>query len=333
LEDFDDKEGVNALEEEGPMTPAAPLYDRESPRILVADVASGTLRPAVHPDWLVLASDHAPWRDNLLVEQHRRPPFEGPEHALYAHVICIRVGPPSLLEWRIAGERPRRQLVTPGDVHLTSAGVPTWNRSQEPFEILVLALAPSFMQHAAHEFTGAAALGLRNQRAIRDAQLLHLGLALQAELEAGCPSGRLYGEALATALAVHLLQHYAVCPPQLRSYHCGLPQARLRRVLEHMHAHLDQELSLTALAAEAQMSPYYFSRLFKQSTGLSPHQYLLHQRVERAKHLLADPRRKIAEVSDALGFPHQSHFTATFHTVVGMTPGAYRRQRGGEIKK
>ena len=186
------------------------------------------------------------------------------------------------------------------------------------------------MQHAAHEVTGASPVELRNQRAIRDAQLLHLGLALQAELAAGCPGGRLYGEALATAVAVHLLQHYAVCSPQLRRYRGGLPQARLRRVLEYMQAHLDHELSLTALAAVAQMSPYYFSRLFKQSTGLSPHQYLLRQRMERAKHLLADPRRKIAEVSDALGFPHQSHFTATFHTLVGMTPGAYRRQRGGE---
>jgi AraC family transcriptional regulator len=96
-----------------------------------------------------------------------------------------------------------------------------------------------------------------------------------------------------------------------------------------MQDHLDQELSLMALAAVAQMSPYYFSRLFKQSTGLSPHQYLLWQRMEHAKHLLSDSRRTIAEVSDALGFPHQSHFATTFHTLVGMTPGEYRRQRSG----
>jgi len=127
-------------------------------------------------------------------------------------------------------------------------------------------------------------------------------------------------EALATALAVHVLPRYAVCPPQLRSYRGGMPQARLRRVREYMQAHPDHELSLVVLAAVAQMSPYYFSRLFKQSTGLSSHQYLLHQRVERAKHLLSDPWCKIADVSDALGIPHQSHFTATFRTVVGMTP-------------
>jgi hypothetical protein len=73
-EDVDDKEVVDALGEEGPMTPEALLYDRESPRILVADVASGTVRPVAHPDWLVLSSDHAPWQDSLLVEQYRRPP-------------------------------------------------------------------------------------------------------------------------------------------------------------------------------------------------------------------------------------------------------------------
>jgi AraC family transcriptional regulator len=99
-----------------------------------------------------------------------------------------------------------------------------------------------------------------------------------------------------------------------------------------MQAHLDQELSLTALAAVAQMSPYYFSRLFKQSTGLSLHQYLLHQRVERAKHLLADPRRRIADVSQEVGFAAQSHFTTVCRTLVGTTPRTYQRQRGGEYK-
>jgi AraC family transcriptional regulator len=310
--------------------PPAILYDHESPRILVADLTSGQPRPAAHPDWLVLSSDHAPWQDSLLVEQHRRPAFEGPEHVPHAHHVCIRLGSSSILEWWIAGERPRRQRVTPGDVHLTSAGVPMWYRLQESSEILMLALAPSFMQHAAHELTGAAPLELRNQRAIRDAPILHLGLALQAELEAGCPAGRLYGEGLAIALAVHLLQHYAVCPLQLRSYRGGMPQARLQRVLEYMQAHLDQELSLMALGTVAQMSPYYFSRLFKQSTGLSPHQYLLHQRGERAKHLLADPRRRIADVSQEVGIAPQSHVTTVFRTLVGTTPRTYQRQRGGE---
>jgi hypothetical protein len=107
-------------------------YDHESPRILMADVATGTLRPAAHPDRLVLSSDHAPWQDSLLVEQYRRPPFEGQEHVPHAHHVCIRLGPSSILEWRIAGEQPRRRRVTPGVVHYTSAGVPMWYHLQEP---------------------------------------------------------------------------------------------------------------------------------------------------------------------------------------------------------
>jgi len=69
--------------------------------------------------------------------------------------------------------------------------------------------------------------------------------------------------------------------------------------------------------------------LCKQSTGLSPHRYQLRQRVERTKRILTNPRRRLTEVSNALGFPHQSHFATTFRTLVGMMPRAYQRQRGG----
>jgi AraC-like DNA-binding protein len=112
--------------------------------------------------------------------------------------------------------------------------------------------------------------------------------------------------------------------------HAGLPETSLRRVLEYMQAHLDGELSVTALAAVAQISPFYFSRLFKQSTGLSPHQYLRRQRIERARELLADPRRRLAEVGYEVGFLNQSHFTTVFRTLVGTTPGAFQRRRNGE---
>jgi AraC family transcriptional regulator len=74
---------------------------------------------------------------------------------------------------------------------------------------------------------------------------------------------------------------------------------------------------------DSALSSAYFSRLCKQSTGLSPHHYLLRQWIERAKELLAGPRRRIAEVSYALGFPHQSHFTTTFRALVGMTRREY----------
>jgi AraC family transcriptional regulator len=125
-------------------------------------------------------------------------------------------------------------------------------------------------------------------------------------------------------------QRYVVSSAERRSYAGGLRQTILRRVLEHMQAHLDQELPVTALAAVADLSSSYFSRLFKRSTGLSPHQYLMRQRIERATELLGDPRRQVAEVSYELGFPSQSHFTTVFRALVGVTPRAYQRHRNGQ---
>jgi AraC family transcriptional regulator len=124
-------------------------------------------------------------------------------------------------------------------------------------------------------------------------------------------------------------ERHAVFSVELLRHDGGLPETSLRRVLEHIQTHLDQELTITALAAVAELSPYHFSRLFKQSTGLSPHQHLLRQRIERARGLLAGPRRRIAQVSYELGFPNQSHFTTVFRKLVGVTPRTYQRQCSG----
>jgi AraC family transcriptional regulator len=126
---------------------------------------------------------------------------------------------------------------------------------------------------------------------------------------------------------VHLLRRYAVCPPRDGAPRGGLPPARLRRVLDYMHAYLGDELGLRHLAEVVPLSPHHFAHLFKQSTGLAPHQYMLRQRIDRAKQLLADHRFSLAEIAYQAGFPSQAHFSTMFHKLVGTTPGGYRKQR------
>jgi AraC family transcriptional regulator len=150
-------------------------------------------------------------------------------------------------------------------------------------------------------------------------------LALRTEVQAGCPAGRLYGESFATALAVHLLRHYAVCPATDGAPRGSLPPARLCRVLDYMHAHLADELSLRQLAHVVQRSPYHFAALFKQSTGCAPYQYLLRQRIATARQWLAETRLSLAEISYRLGFSSQAHFITMFRKQVGTTAGAYRQ--------
>lgn len=95
---------------------------------------------------------------------------------------------------------------------------------------------------------------------------------------------------------------------------------QLKLVVDYINDYLDRELSLDELATIAQLSPYHFCRSFKGSTGLTPHQYVIRQRVERAKLLLKDGRMGIAEVAIACGFTHQSHLNRHFKRLTGVTP-------------
>ena len=103
-----------------------------------------------------------------------------------------------------------------------------------------------------------------------------------------------------------------------------LPRPRLRRVTEYITTHLEEDLTLARLGAVACMSPYHFARLFKRSTGLPPHRFVVRARVDHAAVLLAAPVLRIAEISRAVGFCSPSHFSAVFRRIMGVTPRAYR---------
>jgi AraC family transcriptional regulator len=294
-------------------------------RILFTEVASGQLRPVHQAAPPLVASTGAPWHDVLKLEQHQIPAREVPESYPWDHLLSLRLGPLGPVEYRIAGERARRQVVVPGHLHLISQGTPLWWRSHQAANILFIALEPRFVAAIAHPSVPVKRLSFTNRCAFRDPALAHLLLALRAELQAGCPAGRLYGESLATALALHLLQRYAGCPPTDGDPRGGLPPARLRRVLDYMQAHLGEELSLRQLADVVQLSPHHFAARFKQSTGVAPYQYVLQQRIATAQHLLAEPRLSLVEIAYRLGFSSQAHFTTMFRLHVGTTPGAYRQ--------
>src|SRR5262249_35583488 len=142
-----------------------------------------------------------------------------------------------------------------------------------------------------------------------DAQIVALCRLLHADLEAGCPSGPLYGELVGTALALQIARTCSAGATEAGSPRGGLSPARLPRGFEYIDANLDVNVRLTVLAHEVGVSAFHFSRLFKQSTGCSPHQYLLRRRLDRAKTLLREPEMNLAEISASTGFADQSHFT------------------------
>lgn len=112
----------------------------------------------------------------------------------------------------------------------------------------------------------------------------------------------------------------------------GLPPRRLQRVFTHIRENVARELSVTELAQVVGMSQYYFSKLFKMSTGITPHQYVMRQRVERAQELLRETRTPLAEIATQVGFETQSHFTSVFRRLVGATPKHYREMHQGKAQ-
>jgi RpiB/LacA/LacB family sugar-phosphate isomerase len=107
----------------------------------------------------------------------------------------------------------------------------------------------------------------------------------------------------------------------------GLPPRRLQRVLEHVKENIGKDLSVAEMSQVVGMSQYYFSKLFKMSTGTTPHQYVMRQRVERAQELLRDGSGPLVEVATQVGFETQSHFTSVFRRLVGITPKKFRESR------
>ena len=148
--------------------------------------------------------------------------------------------------------------------------------------------------------------------------------AMRVDLSDGSPAGRLYGESLANALAAYLVGRYGVRPAAPMSHKGGMPARRLRRVLDYIAENLAGDLGLRELARVAGMSPHYFSELFRRSVGRPPHQYVLSQRIERAKESLRNPKRSVLEAGSSAGFENPSHFARVFRKLVGATPRQFR---------
>jgi AraC family transcriptional regulator len=150
-------------------------------------------------------------------------------------------------------------------------------------------------------------------------------LAAAAELRASDGGGPLVAESLATILSVHLIRHITG-RHQLPSSAGGvLPQRKLQRVIEYIMENLEGSPTLEQMASIAHLSPYHFARQFKAATGLSPHQYVIARRVERARHLLqADDEVCLAQVALRVGFYDQSHFSSHFKRIVGVTPRQFQ---------
>jgi AraC family transcriptional regulator len=272
------------------------------------------------PDQPLLSSKPKGW-NGIAVEYHHHPANELVSPPLAHHLITLNCGLPYGLVQRLDGQVYGGKIAK-GDIILTPANQATeyfWDRE---VNVLHLCLEPTFIAKVAVEAieVDAARIEVLNRFAGADLQIQQLGHLLLAELEAEKLGNQLYAESLTNALAVHLIREYSTIQKTLRQYSGGLSKANLQQAIAYIQEHLDRDLSLDEIAAAINLSAYHFSRLFKQSTGLAPHQYHIRCRVERAKELLQAGEMTIADIATQVGFYDQSHLSRHFKRIVGVSP-------------
>jgi AraC family transcriptional regulator len=262
--------------------------------------------------------------ENLLVEQFKHPSGECGTHDQTNHAICISLAPRPVQFFQRKGGRTHTSLYGKGDISITPAEMPFFARWEGEDQYLQIRIASKFIQRVAREMLDRDVDELIPEFRIRDRHLESIGMMLFTELQQNHPGSQLYIESLSNVLAVHLLRQYSAAKPQFSIYQGGLPQRQLLRVLDYIHEHLHQEIRLADLAALLEISPFHFSHGFKQSIGIAPYQYLLQQRIERAKQLLKESDHSITDIALMCGFNSHSHLSKQFRQATGMTPTTYR---------
>jgi AraC family transcriptional regulator len=240
------------------------------------------------------------------------------------HYFSDRMTEPCPVEWRLAGSALKRMSIHPGEIGIMAKDTPVSGRCFAPSDVLIFSFSSHLLNAAAAVSIRSSRMELQGLQYTRDGKVRTIGSLLETEVRAGCPTGRLYGEFLGMALAAHIVSKYAVFPSKTVEYIGGLSKYRLRHVVDYIEANLAEDNSLQALADLAQVSPFHFCRSFKQSTGLSPHRYVLQLRIEEAQRLLKRTTLAISDVANRLGFSDQSHFTMVFRKFVGTTPARWR---------
>jgi AraC family transcriptional regulator len=162
-----------------------------------------------------------------------------------------------------------------------------------------------------------------------DPVVRHLLLSLRPALATGAADNmsNIYADHVALAFVSHMVSVYGELRLPRVASRGGLTRSQERRAKELLDSRLDGTVSLAELASECQLSVRHFARAFRESTGQSPHRWLIERRLDKAQGLLELSDEPLKDIASACGFANQSHFTRTFSQALGVSPGAWRRLR------
>jgi AraC family transcriptional regulator len=266
----------------------------------------------------------SPWT-GVILEKHRLGAVEIPEHEHSTFCLHLQTSGPVEMDWHSGGRTGHLHTGAGNLIFLTPGTRDSllWHGSSQR---IIASIDPSVFVKAATQLELNQLCDFENRWSFHDEQLRLLLTEMEREVSTGWSTGPLYGDLLGLSLSVALIRNYgrvSLTPPITKG---GISRPNLHRVLEFIAANLQNEIHLEDLAKVTGLSVFHFARSFRQSMGLTPHQYVLQRRIDNARALLRQPGSTIDAVATATGFADASHFSKIFRKQVGVTPKAWQRQ-------
>jgi AraC family transcriptional regulator len=262
--------------------------------------------------------------NGYLTERHLAEPGERPEAISERYILGLWRGVLPVCEYGKGSGNFVSYGKQPGSMTIVPPGIVPAVRPQSQCDIILCALEPDFIEGIEAELDRRPITEPFYRRGFVDPALSRLAELLSLEASQGGPSGRLYSDHLANAMALRLLHLGGQDFREGSRKSSGLPSHRLRRVVERMQD-LHSDLDLHTLAAESGYSRSHFLRMFRASMGCTPHQHLLKLRLDRAKELMRVKSRPLIDIAAACGFSSHAHLSRVFRQMTGMSPSEYRR--------
>jgi AraC family transcriptional regulator len=278
----------------------------------------------LRPESVALSSRPLGWQALNFERREVGPSSRDLPNGASEHLVFVSLGGGRLTR-ESKGEVVHHEL-TPGYVAVLPSGHPVRWSWDTRISFSVLSLDPVFVERVAQQSFGLPKedVELVFAERMQDPAISTMVGALAREAVRGDSGSRVYADALANILAVHLLRNYSKHPVGSpgRESAAETPRA-VSRAIAYIQENYSRDVALADIAEAAHLSPFHLTRLFKRTTGVAPYHYLIQLRVNSARALLVAGagRRSLAEIASAVGFSDQSHLTRHFKRLLRVTPG------------